>query len=71
MVARKPKSMTPKEMMKANVAKNCLILTMMSLELGYGSIIERYQHSRDAFVERLSARGYRLDLSVSRLSNPH
>ena len=52
MVARKPRSMTAKEMMRANVAKNCLILTMMSLELGFGSIIERYQHARDAVVER-------------------
>ena len=34
MVARKPRVMTAKETMKANVAKNCLILTMMSLELG-------------------------------------
>ena len=51
-VARKPRSMTAKETMKANVAKNCLILTMMSLELGYGSIIERYQQARDAVVER-------------------
>ena len=47
-VARKPRSMT----MRANAAKNCLILTMMSLELGYGSIIERYQQARDAVVER-------------------
>ena len=51
-VARKPRSMTAKETMRANVAKNCLILTMMSLELGYGSIIERYQQARDAVVER-------------------
>ena len=52
MVARKPRVMTAKETMKANVAKNCLILTMMSLELGFGSIIERYQRARDAVVER-------------------
>ena len=52
MVARKPRTMTAKETMRANVAKNCLILTMMSLELGYGSIIERYQQARDAIVER-------------------
>ena len=52
MVARKPRSMTAKETMRANVAKNCLILTMMSLELGYGSITERYQQARDAVVER-------------------
>ena len=52
MVARKPRVMTAEETMKANVAKNCLILTMMSLELGFGSVIERYQHARDAVVER-------------------
>ena len=52
MVARKPKAMTVKETKKANVAKNCLILTMMSLELGFGSVIERYQRARDAVVER-------------------
>ena len=52
MVARKPRVMTAKETMKANVAKNCLILTMMSLELGVGSVIERYQRAREAIVER-------------------
>ena len=52
MVTRKPRVMTPKETTKANVAKNCLILTMMSLELGFGSVIERYQRARDAVVER-------------------
>ena len=52
MVARKPRVMTAKETMKANVAKNCLILTMMSLDLGFGSVIERYQRARDAVVER-------------------
>ena len=52
MVARKPRSMTTKETMRANVAKNYLILTMVSLELGYGSIIERYQQARDAVVEQ-------------------
>ena len=51
-VARKPRVMTTKETMKANVAKNCLILTMMSLELGFGPVIERYQQARDAVVER-------------------
>ena len=52
MVARKPRVMTAKETMKANVAKNCLIVTLMSLELGFGSVIERYQNARDAAVER-------------------
>ena len=52
MVARKPRVMTAKETMKANLAKNCLIITMMSLEVGFGSVIERYQSARDAVVER-------------------
>ena len=56
-VARKPRALTAKETMKANVAKNCLILTMMSLELGFGSVIERYQRARDAVVERYQQEG--------------
>ena len=55
-VARKPRSMTAKEMQRANVAKNCLILTMMSLDLGYGSINERYRQAQDAVVERYHQR---------------
>ena len=51
-VAKKPRTLTARETMKANAAKNCLILTLMSLELGYGTIIERYQQARDAVVER-------------------
>ena len=51
-VARRPKALTAKETVKANAAKNCLILTMMSLELGFGSVIERYRQARDAVVER-------------------
>ena len=57
MVARKPRVLTAKETMKANIAKNCLILTMMSLELGFGSVIERYQRARDAVVERYQQGG--------------
>ena len=49
--------MTAKETKKANVAKNCLILTLMSLELGFGSVIERYQNARDAVVERYQQSG--------------
>ena len=56
-VARTPRAMTAKETKKANVAKNCLILTMMSLELGYGPVIERYQSARDAVVERYQQGG--------------
>ena len=51
-VAKKPRTLTARETMKANAAKNCLILTLMSLELGYGTVIERYQQARDAVVER-------------------
>ena len=57
MAARKPRAMTAKETMKANVAKNCLMLTMMSLKLGFGSVIERYQRARDAVVERYQQGG--------------
>ena len=42
-VVRKPKELTAKEKMRVNVAKNCLIVTLMSLDVGYGSILERYQ----------------------------
>ena len=51
-VMRKPKSMTAKEKRKTEAATKYLILTMMSLELGFGSIIERYRQARDAVVER-------------------
>ena len=56
-VTRKPRTMTARERKKANVAKNCLIVTMMSLELGFGSVIERYRSARDAVVERYQQGG--------------
>ena len=56
-VAWKPRTMTAKETKKARVAKNCLILTLMSLELGFGSVIERYQNARYAVVERYQQGG--------------
>ena len=56
-VAWKPRAMTAKETKKARVVKNCLILTLMSLELGFGSVIERYQNARDAVVERYQQGG--------------
>ena len=37
---------------KANVAKNCLIVTLMSLELGYGSILKRYQQEGESIAQR-------------------
>ena len=42
-VVRKPKDLTAKDKMRANVVKNCLIVTLMSLDLGYGAVLERYQ----------------------------
>ena len=51
-VMKRPRVMTAKEKIKAKNATNYLILTMMSLELGYGSIIEHHRQARDAVVER-------------------
>ena len=56
-VACKPRTMTARETKKARVVKNCLILTLMSLEMGFGSVIERYQSARDAVVERYQQGG--------------
>ena len=51
-VMSRPKELTARDKMRANVAKNCLLVTLMSLELGYGSILERYQQERDSILER-------------------
>ena len=56
-VIRQPRTMTAKEKRKANVVKNCLIVTMMSLEIGFGSVVERYRSARDAVVERYQQGG--------------
>ena len=48
----KPKELTTREKVKANMAKNCLIVTLMSLEIGYGSILERYRQESESIVER-------------------
>ena len=48
----KPRELTAKEKVKANMAKNCLIVTLMSLELGCGSILERYQQEGESIVQR-------------------
>ena len=48
----RPKELTAREKVKANMAKNCLIVTLMSLELGYGSILERYHQESKSIVER-------------------
>ena len=34
------------------MAKNCLIVTLMSLELGYGAILERYQQEGESIAQR-------------------
>ena len=41
--------------MRPNVPKNCLIVTLMSLELGCGSILERYQQERNMASPELSS----------------
>ena len=48
----RPRELTAREKVKANMAKNCLIVTLMSLELGYGSILERYRQDSESIVER-------------------
>ena len=48
----KPRDLTAREKMRANVAKNCLIVTLMSLEVGYGSILERYQQEGESIAQR-------------------
>ena len=48
----RPRELTAKEKAKANMAKNCLIVTLMSLELGYGSILERYQQEGESIAQR-------------------
>ena len=48
----RPRELTAREKVKASMAKNCLIATLMSLELGYGSILERYQQESKSILER-------------------
>ena len=60
-IVRKPRELTAKDKVKANVAKNCLIVTLMSLELGYGAILERYQQEGESIAQR-----YEQPLSESR-----
>ena len=54
-VVRRPKELTAKDKMRANVAKNCLIVTLMSLDLGYGSILERYQRECNSAPPELNS----------------
>ena len=48
----RPRELMAREKVKANMAKNCLSVTLMSLELGYGSILERYQQESKSILER-------------------
>ena len=48
---RTPRELTARQKVKANVAKNCLIVTLMSLELGYGSMLERYRQESESILE--------------------
>ena len=48
-VAKKPRTLTARETMKANAAKNCLILTLMSLELGVERLLSVI--SREDFIK--------------------
>ena len=54
-VMRRPKELTARDRMRANVAKNCLIVTLMSLEVGYGSILERYRQERSMSPPELNS----------------
>ena len=54
-VVRKPKELTAKDKMRVNVAKNCLIVTLMSLDLGYGAILERYQRECNSTPPELNS----------------
>ena len=54
-VMSRPKELTARDKVRANMAKNCLIVTLMSLELGYGSILERYQQERNMSSPVLSS----------------
>ena len=54
-VMSRPKELTARDKMRANMAKNCLIVTLMSLELGYGSILERHQQERNMSSPVLSS----------------
>ena len=54
-VTRRPKELTARDKMRANVAKNCLIITLMSLEVGYGSVLERYQQERNMSPPELNS----------------
>ena len=53
-VVRKPKELTTRDEVRAYIAKNWLIVTLMSLNTGYGSILESYQREYTASPPKLS-----------------
>ena len=54
-VMQKPKELQAKDKARARVAKNCLIVTLMSLNVGYGSLVERYQNEGSSAPPELNA----------------
>ena len=42
-VMPKPGELRAQDKVRARVAKNCLLVTLMSLNVGYGSLVESYQ----------------------------
>ena len=48
----KPRDLTAREKMRANVAKNCPIVTLMSLEVGYGLVLEHYRQEGESIAQR-------------------
>ena len=42
-VTQMPRELQPTDRARARVAKNCLLVTLMSLNVGYGSLIEDYR----------------------------
>ena len=47
-VTPKPGELRTRDKVRARVAKNCLLVTLMSLNVGYGSLIESYQKEGNA-----------------------
>ena len=54
-VMQKPKELQAKDKARARVAKNCLIVTLMSLNVGYGSLTERYQSENSSVSPELNS----------------
>ena len=54
-VTPKPGVLRARDKARARVAKNCLLVTLMSLNVGYGSLIESYQREGDADPPELNS----------------